>query len=162
MRKSIPADFAGSSVLCLLLCSVVSSVTSAISAVKSGPAIPSGLNAAGRRGIVPRLSPRPNLLLITTDQQRHDHLGLKGLTAIATPHLDRLGREGVHFERAYCPSPTCTPARVSLLTGQYPSSHRAYYIGVTVDPFPRPTLPDLLAGDGFAPASFGNTQFVRR
>jgi arylsulfatase A-like enzyme len=106
--------------------------------------------------------PRPNILFITTDQQRYDHLGLKGLRAIETPNMDRLGREGIHFDRAYCPSPVCTPTRVSLLTGRYPSSHLAYTIGVTPDPFPGPTLPEVLGGDGYATALFGKTHFVRR
>jgi len=43
-----------------------------------------------------------NILLITTDQQRWDHLGLAGLAGIETPNLDRLGREGQRFNRAYC------------------------------------------------------------
>ena len=105
---------------------------------------------------------RPNILFITTDQQRFDHLGLKGLQAIDTPYLDRLGREGVHFDRAYCPSPVCTPTRVSLLTGRYPSSHLAYTIGVTPDPFPGPTLPEVLGRAGYVTALFGKTHFVRR
>jgi arylsulfatase A-like enzyme len=104
----------------------------------------------------------PNVLLITTDQQRFDHLGVKGLTAIDTPNLDRMAREGVHFDRAYCPAPICTPARVSLLTGRYPSSHGAYSIGVTADPLPRPTVADLLGAAGYATALFGKTHFVRR
>jgi uncharacterized sulfatase len=104
----------------------------------------------------------PNILLITTDQQRFDQLGIKGVKGIKTPHLDRLGREGVHFDRAYCPSPICTPTRVSLLTGQYPSQHQAYSIGVTADPFPRPTIADLLSSAGYATALFGKTHFVRR
>ena len=105
---------------------------------------------------------RPNILFITTDQQRFDHLGLKGLRAIRTPNLDRLGTEGIHFDRAYCPSPICTPTRVSLLTGRYPSSHGAYTIGVTPTPFPSPTLPELLARGGYRTALFGKTHFVRR
>ncbi len=105
---------------------------------------------------------RPNFLFITTDQQRFDHLGLKGLRAIDTPNLDRMGTEGVHFDRAYCPSPVCTPTRVSLLTGRYPSSHRAYTIGVTPEPFPGPTLPEVLGRAGYATALFGKTHFVRR
>ncbi|MFW6217659.1 MAG: sulfatase [Verrucomicrobiota bacterium] len=71
-----------------------------------------------------------NILLITTDQQRWDHLGLAGLAGIETPNLDRLGREGRLFNRAYCPSPTCTPSRVSTLTGRYPSRHGSWSIGV--------------------------------
>lgn len=105
---------------------------------------------------------RPNILFITTDQQRFDHLGLKGLKAIDTPNLDRLGREIIHFDRAYCPSPICTPTRVSLLTGRYPSAHLAYSIGVTPDPFPGPTLPALLSAGGYRTALFGKTHFVRR
>lgn len=104
----------------------------------------------------------PNILLITTDQQRYDHLGIAGMRAIPTPHLDRLGTEGLHFNRAYCPSPICTPTRVSLLTGQYPSSHHAYSIGVTPDPFPAPALPDALTASGYRTALFGKHHFVSR
>ncbi len=103
----------------------------------------------------------PNILLITTDQQRHDHLGVAGMPGIATPHLDRLATEGVRFTRAYCPSPICTPSRVSLLTGQYPSRHGAYAIGVTPEPFPRPTLPEQLKAAGYATALLGKAHFVR-
>lgn len=108
------------------------------------------------------MSDRPNILLITTDQQRADHLGVKGLEAIATPALDRLATEGVHFDRAYCPSPVCTPTRVSLLTGKWPSQHGAYSIGVTADPFPQPTIAELLSDAGYHTALFGKGHFVRR
>lgn len=104
----------------------------------------------------------PNILLITTDQQRFDHLGLAGIRGIDTPHLDRLGSQGVHFNRAYTCCPICTPARLALLTGQYPSVHRGYSIGVSVDPFPRPTIADLLSDAGNATALFGKAHFVRR
>jgi len=105
---------------------------------------------------------KPNILFVTTDQQRADHLGVKGLRAIQTPHLDRLAHEGVHFDRAYCPSPICTPTRVSLLTGQYPSRHRAWSIGVTLDPFPTQTLGSIFSENGYATALFGKTHFVSR
>ncbi|MFZ2657281.1 MAG: sulfatase-like hydrolase/transferase [Victivallales bacterium] len=105
---------------------------------------------------------RPNILLITTDQQRFDHLGLKGVRGIDTPNLDRLGREGVHFDRAYTSCPICTPARVSLLTGQYPSVHGAYSIGVKADPFPSPTIADRMVAHGYSTALFGKTHFVPR
>ena len=108
------------------------------------------------------MNERPNILLITSDQQRADHLGVKGMDAIPTPAFDRLATEGVHFDRAYTPSPICTPARVSLLTGQYPSRHGAWSIGVTADPFPRPTLADRLATQGYTTALYGKTHFVRR
>lgn len=105
---------------------------------------------------------RPNLLLITTDQQRWDHLGVEGLRGIDTPNLDRLAREGTHFHRAYTCAPLCTPARVSLLTGQYPSRHGAYSLGVTLRPFPERTLATQLSAAGYRTGLFGKTHFVCR
>lgn len=64
----------------------------------------------------------PNILFIMTDQHRFDALGLNGKTPVATPNLDRLAAEGIHFSRAYCPSPACGPSRASLFTGVYPAS----------------------------------------
>lgn len=105
---------------------------------------------------------RPNILLITSDQHRFDHLGCLGTPGLRTPNLDRMAREGVHFNRGYVPCPICTPCRVSLLTGQYPSRHGAYSIGVTLDPFPTQTLPTLLGAAGYHTALFGKHHFVRR
>jgi choline-sulfatase len=61
----------------------------------------------------------PNLLLILTDQQRADALGVVSAW-MKTPTLDRLAREGVVFARCITQSPACTPARVALMTGLYP------------------------------------------
>ncbi len=67
--------------------------------------------------------PPPNLVLIMTDQHRADLCAREGFPLDATPFLDRLAAQGVWFDRAYTPSPICAPARVSLLTGRYPSAH---------------------------------------
>ncbi len=71
---------------------------------------------------------RPNILLITSDQQHHGTLGAVN-DRIKTPALDRLCAEGLRFDRAYCPNPTCTPTRASLITGTYPSQHGAWSLG---------------------------------
>ena len=105
---------------------------------------------------------RPNILFITTDQQRFDHIGLAGLRGIETPTLDRIGREGAHFTRAYCPTPLCTPTRLSLLTGVMPSIHRAHTLGVTAEPFPNPTIPQRLKENGYATALVGKSHFTER
>jgi len=105
---------------------------------------------------------QPNVLLITTDEQRWDQVGCTGLTGIGTPNLDRLAQEGVCLTRAYTPSPTCTPCRVSLLTGTYPSIHGAYCIGVNADPFPEALLPQTLAAHGYHTALVGKHHFVTR
>jgi arylsulfatase len=63
--------------------------------------------------------PRPNILLIMTDQHRWDALGCVG-GWVKTPHLDRLAAEGVRFSNAYTNAPMCVPARLSLARGRYP------------------------------------------
>ena len=73
---------------------------------------------------------RPNVILITTDQQRFDGAGIQGSPFLSTPSMDRLGREGVRFARSYCPNGVCTPSRVSLVTGLHLSRHGSYNIGV--------------------------------
>ena len=65
---------------------------------------------------------RPNILWITTDQQRRDTIAELGYSHMHTPNLDRLVRGGVAFTRAYCQSPICTPSRSSFMTGMYASS----------------------------------------
>lgn len=64
---------------------------------------------------------RPNVLLVMTDQQqgqtvRPDH-------PCSTPHLERLAANGVRFSYAYTPTPLCAPARASLFSGLYATSH---------------------------------------
>ncbi len=67
--------------------------------------------------------PRPNILLIHADQHRADCIGANGHPFIQTPNLDQLAAEGANFTRAYTPIPLCTPARTSLLTGQWATQH---------------------------------------
>lgn len=63
---------------------------------------------------------KPNVLVIFADQMRADTMGCAGHPLIKTPNLDRLAREGIHFQRAYSPDPICVPARASFTTGNYP------------------------------------------
>ena len=72
-----------------------------------------------------------NVLLITSDQHRWDALGCNS-GMLETPALDRLAAEGIVYDRAYTCNPVCTPARASILTGQYPSRHGAYTIGTAL------------------------------
>lgn len=71
---------------------------------------------------------RPNILLITSDQQHWNTIG-RFNPELSTPNLDRLANEGTAFMRAYCPNPTCTPTRSSIITGTYPSQHGAWSLG---------------------------------
>ncbi len=65
---------------------------------------------------VPR-PPRPNVLLIVTDDQRPDTISALGNPIIHTPNLDRLVREGTAFTRAIAPNPICVPSRAEIMTG---------------------------------------------
>jgi arylsulfatase A-like enzyme len=66
---------------------------------------------------------RPNILLLHVDQFRFDCLGVNGARVVRTPNLDRLAAGGVNYSHAFTPSPMCVPARCSLLTGQWPTTH---------------------------------------
>lgn len=66
---------------------------------------------------------RPNIVLLFTDQEAYYRHGWDGGLAPRRPNLERLGREGIRFERAYSVCPLCTPARRSLMTGLYPHAH---------------------------------------
>ncbi len=100
---------------------------------------------------------RPNILLITSDQQHWNTIGLRN-PEIKTPNLDRLAKQGCLFERAYCPNPTCTPTRASIITGMYPSQHGAYSLGTKL-PEDRITVGDTLSDTGYRTALVGKAHF---
>lgn len=102
--------------------------------------------------------PRPNILLIFTDQQRADTIHAGGNPVIRTPHLDRLAREGVLFSSAYTPSPVCVPARCSLIHGQYPHNTGCADNGHCM-PEDRPTFMQALADAGYRTHGIGKMHF---
>ncbi|WP_165367953.1 sulfatase-like hydrolase/transferase, partial [Phytoactinopolyspora endophytica] len=66
---------------------------------------------------------RPNIVLITTDQQRYDTVGPRSPEFLRTPHMDHMAREGITFSSAYAQCPMCVPSRVSVMTGHTVASH---------------------------------------
>ncbi|WPJ95188.1 sulfatase-like hydrolase/transferase [Coraliomargarita algicola] len=102
-------------------------------------------------------SKKPNVLLISSDQQHWMAMGYNN-PEIKTPNLDRLAARGVIFDRAYCPNPTCTPTRASILTGQFPSQHGAYTLGTKLDES-RPTMNDAWHALGYQTALVGKAHF---
>lgn len=66
------------------------------------------------------LPPRPNILVILTDDQGRGDYSAFGTKDIRTPNLDRLFREGMTFHNFYANSCVCSPTRAALLTGCYP------------------------------------------
>lgn len=71
--------------------------------------------------------PRPNILLITTDQQRGDCLSLDphSPSCLQTPNLDWVAHTGTHFRHGYSECSSCIPARRGLMTGTAPAANGA-------------------------------------
>ncbi|MEG1149205.1 MAG: sulfatase-like hydrolase/transferase, partial [Niameybacter sp.] len=64
------------------------------------------------------MSNKPNVLLITTDQQRFDTIQKLGNHSIYTPHLNWLVSQGITFTRCYADCPICVPSRTTIMTGK--------------------------------------------
>ncbi len=65
------------------------------------------------------LPPKPNIVYIYADDLGYAELGIYGQKKIRTPHLDRIGREGIKFTDYYTSTPVCAPSRCQLLTGTH-------------------------------------------
>lgn len=82
---------------------------------------------------------RPNILLLMADQLRADCVGAYGNSAIRTPNMDRIAKEGIRFQWAYSTTPSCVPARTALLTGLGPWRHGKLGMGayhIASNPYP--------------------------
>lgn len=96
----------------------------------------------------------PNVLLISIDTLRADHLGSYGYAAAQTPALDRLAARGLRFEHAATVTPLTLPAHSSLMTGTFPDYHGVrdnggFYLGDD-----QVTLAEVLRGRGYRTGGF--------
>jgi arylsulfatase A-like enzyme len=85
---------------------------------RTGAALALLLCACGSQGPTPT-----NVLLVTVDTLRADHLSAYGYEGQATPNIDRLAAQGALFEQAFADTPWTTPSMSSVLTGTYPTRH---------------------------------------
>lgn len=105
------------------------------------------------------MSTLPNILLVMTDQQRWDALGMAGRFPVRTPNLERLAADGVWFRRTYVQAPLCVPSRASVLTGRYPHQHGCH----NNDNSPWPTSPSFvrqLRDAGYLTANVGKLHYT--
>ncbi len=95
-----------------------------------------------------------NLLLITIDTLRADHLSCNGADNVVTPNLDRLAREGVNFSRVRAPVPLTLPSHASILTGNYPPTHGVRENATAPLSEEQLTLQEVLQSNGYETAAF--------
>jgi arylsulfatase A-like enzyme len=106
----------------------------------------------------------PNVILISIDTLRADHLGCYGYQRETSPHIDALASDGVTFLNTYASSPWTLPSHISLLTSLHGVNHQVMYEDDSMDPSIL-TLADVLrvnqfycaalTGGGFVSAKYG-------
>jgi arylsulfatase A-like enzyme len=110
------------------------------------------LRPATARAVLGASSRSPNIVLITLDTVRADHLSAYGYSRPTTPVLDRLATQGVLFENAISPTSWTLAAHASLFTGLLPHQHGANWT-VPLDDYPQ-TLAEILGSRGYETAGF--------
>ncbi|PZX51259.1 arylsulfatase A-like enzyme [Algoriphagus ratkowskyi] len=100
--------------------------------------------------------PKPNVIVILTDDQGWGDLGVNGNPHVYTPNIDQLAKRGVHFIRFYV-SPVCSPTRAEILTGRYHPRGGIYSTsegGERLD-LDEKTIADIFQSNGYKTAAFG-------
>ena len=108
----------------------------------------------------------PNIVVVTVDTLRVDHLSTYGYRRATSPHLDALAAEGVLFERSYSTSGTTLPSHLSIMTGLYPHQHGHVANHGAMGGFRsgegRLTAAEILRDAGYATAAFVSGPTVSR
>jgi N-acetylglucosamine-6-sulfatase len=138
-------------------------------AVAAGVAAHAGASLAGQDGQAkpgpapdptfrpPPKPPRPNILIVLSDDHRYDAMGYLGggpYPGIRTPHMDALAAAGCTFANAFVTTSLCSPSRASMLTGLYAHIHQVLDNRTQI-PRSLVTYPELLQKAGYATAYVG-------
>lgn len=97
--------------------------------------------------------PRPNVVLVSLDTLRADHLGVYGYDRDTSPNMDEWARRGIVFRNHYAQAPNTAPSHTSLLTGLFPSVAGIWDHGAVLDPNV-PVLAELFRDAGYSTAAF--------
>jgi arylsulfatase A-like enzyme len=126
-----------------------------------------GATAAGAAVLAPQLlrprrsgaapAARPNLVFFLGEGARWDESSLAGNKLLKTPHIDRIGREGVVFENAFCINSLCLPARATILSGLYSHTTGAVDNQHSRVPPRYPIVTDLIRDQGYEIAFIGKS-----
>ena len=124
-------------------------------------AVASSLLVAGVLGCDLFSPQRPNVLLVTVDTLRADHVGAYGYEPPTTPNIDRLAAEGALFETTYAPMGTTTPSHATLFTSRHPLAHGVVRNGLALLEGEH-TLAEALRQRGYRTAAFVSSFPVSR
>ncbi|MFC2154359.1 sulfatase, partial [Candidatus Altiarchaeota archaeon] len=102
---------------------------------------------------------KPNVILVTIDTLRADHLGCYGYQKNTTPFIDEFSREAVIFKNVITPMPTTGPSHTTMLTGLYPSSHGVLANGWQLDSS-LITLQEILLEKGYQTQAFVSVEHL--
>jgi arylsulfatase A-like enzyme/Flp pilus assembly protein TadD len=102
----------------------------------------------------PRIEVEPDVIFITIDTLRPDHLGCYGAAQIETPNIDLLGRSAARFAQAYTPVPITLPAHSAIFTGSFPMATGMHDFSGNRLPASAVTLAKLLHAQGYSTAAF--------
>jgi choline-sulfatase len=69
-----------------------------------------------------RQTNKPNIIYLFTDQQNSKMMSCAGNPSLQTPAMDYLANHGVRFTKTYVTNPDCSPSRISMMTGRFPSA----------------------------------------
>ncbi len=111
-----------------------------------GPSLPPPIAAGALRGA--------NVLLVTIDTLRADHVGVYGSEGSLTPNIDSFAKDGLRFERTYAHVPLTLPSHASLLTASYPTRNGVHDNGTFHLGDASPTLAAALKQQGYRTAAF--------
>jgi arylsulfatase A-like enzyme len=102
----------------------------------------------------------PNVLLVTMETTRADHLGAYGYSRPTSPSFDRMAARGALFESALTVSPSTNPSLASLMTSLYPHEHGVRSLLRPLDPEAR-TLAEILRGAGYRTGAIQTHHFMK-
>src|SRR5262245_45228418 len=101
-----------------------------------------------------KLLQKPNVLVITLDTLRVDHLPAYGYTGVRTPNLDSLVKKSVLFRQCATVAPLTLPAHCSIMTGTYPTYHGVRINGNTALSTEHETLAEVFQASGYQTGAF--------
>jgi arylsulfatase A-like enzyme len=165
---SPPVTIAGSILLAVGLVAWLSSSEPTGGSIAAAPSFSSSDASDG--SVNPRLQEKIvakgwNLLIVSVDTLRADHLGVYGYSRPTSPNIDRFAASAIRVQNAYSHSPWTLPSHVTMMLGQYPSVHGAdlspaFAPGADRLAEERVTLAEILSGFGYATAAFTSTPLL--